>query len=181
MKRKLLCLLLSMLLVTTAAQAAEKPNAAVDTSRSCTLTLQYAASGQTVQLYRAADISSNGRYTLCGAFAGYGIFMPAGNGQAEWDALAAKLRTLPLVKPEARALARFFFASARTLECDKQGRFLVPANLRSYAGITLRQEVVLTGTDSRIEVWSRERWQAYTDEVEPDVTAIAATLTGLGI
>ena len=41
--------------------------------------------------------------------------------QAEWDALAAKLRTLPLVKPEARALARFFFASARTLECDKQG------------------------------------------------------------
>ena len=87
MKRKLLCLLFSMLLVTTAAQAAEKPNAAVDTSRSCTLTLQYAASGQTVQLYRAADISSNGRYTLCGAFAGYGIFMPAGNGQAEWDAL----------------------------------------------------------------------------------------------
>ena len=87
MKRKLLCLLLSMLLVTTTAQAAEKPNAAVDTSRSCTLTLQYAASGQTVRLYRAADISSNGRYTLCGAFAGYGIFMPAGNGQAEWDAL----------------------------------------------------------------------------------------------
>ena len=57
----------------------------------------------------------------------------------------------------------------------------MPANLRSYAGITLRQDVVLTGTDSRIEVWSRERWQAYTDEVEPDVTAIAATLTGLGI
>ena len=85
------------------------------------------------------------------------------------------------MKPEARALARFFFASARTLECDKQGRFLVPANLRSYAGITLRQDVVLTGTDSRIEVWSRERWQAYTDEVEPDVTAIAATLTDLGI
>ena len=87
MKRKLLCLLLSMLLVTTTAQAAEKPNAAVDTSRSCTLTLQYAASGQTVRLYRAADISSDGRNTLCGAFAGYGIYMPAGNGQAEWDAL----------------------------------------------------------------------------------------------
>jgi MraZ protein len=101
--------------------------------------------------------------------------------QAEWDALAEKLRKLPLVKPEARALARFFFASARTLECDKQGRFLVPANLRNYAGIALRQDVVLTGTDSRIEVWSREQWEAYTDEVEPDVTSIAATLTDLGI
>ena len=52
MKRKLLCLLLFMLLVTTEAQAAEKPNAAVDTSRSCTLTLQYAASGQTVHSLR---------------------------------------------------------------------------------------------------------------------------------
>ena len=68
--------------------------------------------------------------------------------QAEWEALAAKLRQLPLVRAEARALARFFFSSARSLECDKQGRFLVPANLRSYAGIALKQTVVLTGTDS---------------------------------
>ena len=101
--------------------------------------------------------------------------------QPEWDALAAKLRQLPLAKPEARALVRFFFAGARTLECDKQGRFLVPANLRNYAGIQLRQDVVLTGADNRIEVWSRDQWSQYTEEVEPDVTAIAASLAGLGI
>ena len=81
----------------------------------------------------------------------------------------------------ARALARFFFSSARSLECDKQGRFLVPANLRSYAGIALKQTVVLTGTDSRIEVWSKEQWRSYSDEVEPDVAAIAATLADVGI
>lgn len=101
--------------------------------------------------------------------------------QAEWEALAAKLRQLPLVRAEARALARFFFSSARSLECDKQGRFLVPANLRSYAGIALKQTVVLTGTDSRIEVWSKEQWRSYSDEVEPDVAAIAATLADVGI
>ena len=101
--------------------------------------------------------------------------------QPEWDALAAKLRQLPLAKPEARALVRIFFAGARTLECDKQGRFLVPANLRNYAGIQLRQDVVLTGADNRIEVWSRDQWSQYTEEVEPDVTAIAASLAGLGI
>ena len=101
--------------------------------------------------------------------------------QAEWEALAAKLRQLPLVWAEARALARFFFSSARSLECDKQGRFLVPANLRSYAGIALKQTVVLTGTDSRIEVWSKEQWRSYNDEVEPDVAAIAATLADVGI
>ncbi len=101
--------------------------------------------------------------------------------QAEWEALAAKLRQLPLVRAEARARARFFFSSARSLECDKQGRFLVPANLRSYAGIALKQTVVLTGTDSRIEVWSKEQWRSYSDEVEPDVAAIAATLADVGI
>ena len=42
-------------------------------------------------------------------------------GQQAWEEMAAKLRALPLAKPEARALVRFFFAGARTLECDKQG------------------------------------------------------------
>lgn len=102
-------------------------------------------------------------------------------GQAAWDELAAKLRALPLAKPEARALVRFFFAGARTLECDKQGRFLVPANLRNYAGIVLKEDVVLTGADNRIEVWSKTHWDAYAGEVEPDVTAIAASLSDLGI
>ena len=102
-------------------------------------------------------------------------------GQQAWEELAAKLRALPLARPEARAIVRFFFSGARTLECDKQGRFLVPANLRTYAGIQLREDVVLTGADSRIEVWSRARWSAYSSEVEPDVTAIAASLSELGI
>ncbi len=102
-------------------------------------------------------------------------------GQQAWEELSTKLRALPLAKPEARALVRFFFAGARELECDKQGRFLVPANLRSYAGIELKGDVVLTGADSRIEVWSEERWAKYTDEVEPDVTAIAASLSELGL
>ena len=102
-------------------------------------------------------------------------------GQQAWEEWAAKLRALPLAKPAARALTRFFFSGARTLECDKQGRFLVPANLRTHAGIALKQDVVLTGVDNRIEVWSKEQWRSYSDEVEPDVAAIAATLADVGI
>ena len=41
--------------------------------------------------------------------------------QAAWDEFAAKLRTLSIADPNARAFARFFIAGARTLECDKQG------------------------------------------------------------
>ena len=102
-------------------------------------------------------------------------------GQQAWEELAGKLRSLPLSKPEARAVNRFFFSGARTLECDKQGRFLIPVNLRNHAQIALKQDVILTGVDNRIEVWSKENWNTYNGEVEPDVTAIAASLAELGI
>ncbi len=102
-------------------------------------------------------------------------------GQQAWEELAAKLRALPISKPEARAVNRFFFSGARTLECDKQGRFLIPANLRSHAQIALKQDVILTGVDNRIEVWSKDNWNIYNGEVEPDVTTIAASLAELGI
>lgn len=102
-------------------------------------------------------------------------------GQQAWEELAAKLRTLPLAKPEARALSRFFFAGARNLECDKQGRFLVPANLRVYAGLERKGDVVLVGADDRIEVWNKELWHRYCSEVEPDVTAMAASLSDFSI
>ena len=67
------------------------------------------------------------------------------------------------------------------LECDKQGRFLIPANLRSHAQIAFKQDVILTGVDNRIEVWSKDNWNQYSGEVEPEVTAIAATLADLGV
>lgn len=102
-------------------------------------------------------------------------------GQQAWEELAAKLRSLPISKPEARAVNRFFFSGARTLECDKQGRFLIPANLRNHAQIALKQDVILTGVDNRIEVWSKDNWNVYNGEVEPDVTTIAASLAELGI
>lgn len=99
--------------------------------------------------------------------------------QEEWEKLSAKLRQLPLSKPEARAFVRFFFSGARTLECDKQGRFLVPSTLRSYA--KLEKDAVLIGVSSRIEVWGKDEWLRYNEETNPMVTKIAETLTDFGI
>ena len=78
-------------------------------------------------------------------------------GENEWAELEQKLRKLPITDPNARSLVRHFSASGRPLECDRQGRFLVPANLRGYAG--LEKEVVLTGMLNRVEVWSKSEWE----------------------
>lgn len=97
----------------------------------------------------------------------------------EWQRLSEKLAKLPISKAEVRSFVRFFFAGARKTECDKQGRFLVPANLRSYA--KLDKEAVLIGVSNRVEIWSRTEWERYSDAVSPAVTEIAETLTELGI
>jgi len=99
--------------------------------------------------------------------------------QSEWEQLSEKLRQLPLAKTEARAFVRFFFAGARQVELDKQGRFLIPATLRQHA--SLQKDVVLIGVSTRIEVWSKEEWLKYNDEINPAVSAIAETLADLGI
>ncbi len=44
-----------------------------------------------------------------------------------------KLKALPLTNKNARDFVRFFLSGATECEIDKQGRFLIPSNLREYA------------------------------------------------
>ena len=99
--------------------------------------------------------------------------------QAEWGILEGKLKQLPLAKPEARAFARFFFAGAAELECDKQGRVLLPNNLRDHAKID--RDVVVIGVSNRVEIWSKDTWEVYNAETGPAVTQLAENLVDLGI
>ena len=80
----------------------------------------------------------------------------------EWIIFEEKLKALPLTNKNARTFARFFVSSANTCELDKQGRILVPATLREFAG--LEKDVVLTGNINRIEIWSKENWHEELDE-----------------
>ncbi|MBP2639508.1 MAG: cell division protein MraZ [Firmicutes bacterium] len=97
----------------------------------------------------------------------------------EWTILEEKLKKLPLAKQEARAFVRFFFSGAAELEFDKQGRVLLPNNLRDYAG--LEKDIVVVGVSSRIEIWDKQAWIDYNNEIGPTVTQIAENLVDLGI
>ncbi len=95
----------------------------------------------------------------------------------EWKNFEQKLRTLPISNKDARAFSRFFFAGAIDCEIDKQGRFLITSNLREFAELT--KEVVIVGMDSRIEIWSKEKWQHTEDDISAD--EIAEKMEMLGI
>lgn len=97
----------------------------------------------------------------------------------EWAIIESKLKQLPFTKADARAFVRFFFAGAAECESDKQGRVLIPTNLRDYA--KLDKDIVIVGVSNRIEIWSREVWEKYSCEAELSYGDIAEKLEDLGI
>jgi MraZ protein len=63
------------------------------------------------------------------------------------------------------------------MEIDKQGRVLIPANLREFAGLT--KDVVLAGNLTRIEVWDKQKW----DEANTfdDIDEVAESFGEMGL
>ncbi len=97
----------------------------------------------------------------------------------EWAVLEEKLKKLPLTSKEARTFLRFFFARACECEVDKQGRVLIPQNLREYAGI--QKEVFIIGVMTRIEIWSEDNWLKEMTNENLSVDRIAQKMEELGI
>lgn len=77
----------------------------------------------------------------------------------EWRVQEQKFKSMPFTKSEARRFGRLYFSGACEVACDRQGRILLPRNLKEFAGIA--KEVVLVGVSNRIEIWARNRWREF--------------------
>lgn len=97
--------------------------------------------------------------------------------QNEWLNFESKLKALPLSDKNARNFVRFFLSGATECEIDKQGRFLLPNNLRVAAN--LDKEVVIIGVGTRLEIWNKETWEKCDQDISAD--EIAENMTMLGI
>lgn len=96
----------------------------------------------------------------------------------EWSSIEEKIKTLPLITgKDARNFTRFFFSSAIECELDSQGRILISNNLREYA--SLKKDVVIIGVSTRIEIWSKEKWEAYNEEQDSEDIAEKMSLLGI--
>jgi MraZ protein len=77
----------------------------------------------------------------------------------EWKTQESKFKAMSFTKSESRKFNRLYFSGASQIECDKQGRILIPKYLKDYAGI--KRDVVIIGVSNRIEVWSKDSWNQY--------------------
>ena len=94
--------------------------------------------------------------------------------ESGWQAILDKYNALPIV--QARKM-RFLFANAAKCEPDKQGRFLIPAELRQYAGLS--NEVTFIGQGGHAEIWDSAAY----DELERQTLTpenLAAVMEELG-
>jgi MraZ protein len=80
----------------------------------------------------------------------------------DWEEIERKLMRLPTLNPAARTLQRLMVGHATDLELDGHGRVLLPAELRTFAGLT--RAAVLLGQGNRFELWDEAQWTQRRDE-----------------
>ena len=93
----------------------------------------------------------------------------------DWNDFTRRVGEMPYVKQKKM---RPVFAGAVKCELDGQGRILIPAALRKYAG--LDKEVFVIGCGNHFEVWDAEVWSRVSEE-ESRPENIAAVMRELEI
>ena len=97
----------------------------------------------------------------------------------EWRHVEDQLREKIMTDPKSRSIVRFFLAGAVPCELDRQGRVLIPAQLRDFAG--LGRDVVLAGMLTRLEVWDEKNWNEANTVSDMDEMARAMAEMGIAI
>ena len=81
--------------------------------------------------------------------------------QDQWKVILARAASSVPVQ-------RFFVASSVACSPNNKGRFLIPDVLRDYADVKPRDDVVIIGLGTRIEIWARRRWEAVSSQLTSD-------------
>ncbi len=97
----------------------------------------------------------------------------------EWELLERKASSLPQLKPEVKALHRYFISGATECTIDRTGRVLIPPSLREYA--KLEKDVILVGLLRKFEIWSLPLWEEEFKKSQAEFEEASNVLGDLGL
>ena len=97
----------------------------------------------------------------------------------EWQKIAEKLSSLSFTNKDTRSFTRFMLSNAFLTDLDSVGRILITDTLKDFAN--LNKKVVLVGMHSRVEVWSEEEWEKYSNINNKNADEIADKLSEIGV
>lgn len=119
-------------------------------------------------------LDDRGRLAIPSAYRGLfergGYLLPGPDGQLELytpEAYQAEkqVRTVnDKLRPAARRLARSFFGRVRRVETDRQGRILIPPQMREERSIT--GDTTIVGMGEYLEIWNSDAWHSEQSEID---------------
>ncbi len=80
----------------------------------------------------------------------------------EWDLIQEKIDALPSFNKLTRKIQRLLVGHAEDVSIDANGRLLLPAVLRQFAG--LGKKVLLVGQGKKFELWDEQTWNDCRDD-----------------
>lgn len=102
---------------------------------------------------------------------------------SEWEIIEEQLIKLPSLDRQSRLLQRLLIGHATELEMDTQGRILLPAILRDFAGLT--KKAILIGQGKKLEIWDDDTWnekqKEWMEQVENDTGELHTALDDLSL
>jgi MraZ protein len=85
-----------------------------------------------------------------------------------------KMNERTFTKKRNRDFVRLLTNEAKQVTPDNTGRVQLPEYLIEFAG--LKKEVVIIGSLNKVEIWDRDTYHAYVDQLEPEAESIAESL-----
>jgi MraZ protein len=85
----------------------------------------------------------------------------------DWMTEANKQVENPITDSRTRDLKRYMFAGATESAVDAQGRLVLPANLKDYAGVDKKTAVI--GAGDHIEIWDWTAWEAHLQKISAEL------------
>lgn len=100
--------------------------------------------------------------------------------ESKWQELLPQIQALPNINKRAARMQRLLLGYATPLEVDADnGRILLPATLRDFAG--LEKSLMLVGQGGKLELWSEAGWAAYLESALDDGDALPEQVAALSL
>ena len=94
----------------------------------------------------------------------------------EWNGVVEQVNKLNRFVKKNNDFIRSYMAGLKMVEVDGSGRFLIPKDLMSFAG--LQKEIVLSSSVNMIEIWDKERYESSVAETLKDFGNLAEEVMG---
>lgn len=83
---------------------------------------------------------------------------------------------LSMFNPKVRKLQRALITPSVKVEFDNSGRLTIPQRLRAFANLEVKDNVLILGVGSYIEIWKSSEYEKYLDSLDESVSELSSSL-----